>query len=85
MKHIKWNFSLKAWVWPSVLHYGVDCRPNSHFSEYGHVALLNFRTRGMTQYGSKYFACSHIFNPLKWGQKVCLRERAPCREHNAST
>ena len=37
MKHIKRDFSLKAWVRASSWTYGVGQRPKLNFSESGHV------------------------------------------------
>ena len=38
MKHIKRDFSLKAWVRARWMDLGVGQRPKFFFSEYGHVA-----------------------------------------------
>ena len=37
MKHIKWDFSLKAWVQSPGLDLGVGPRPKLNFFEYGRV------------------------------------------------
>ena len=42
MKHIKWDLSLKAWVWASGVDFWVGLRQKlNFFSEYGHVAYQN--------------------------------------------
>ena len=38
MKHIKWDFSLKAWVRACWVDSGVGQRSKLNFLEYGHVA-----------------------------------------------
>ena len=64
MKQIKWYYSSKALV-----NLGVDQRPKSTFSKYGHVAYQIKGSNACIKNGSIYFADRHTLDH-GWGQKV---------------
>ena len=61
MKHIKQDFSLKAWIpWEGLLGWGREQK--SFISQYGHGAY-QIKLTTHAAHGSKYFAHRHTLNP----------------------